>query len=106
MITGSHTRSHQVLSKLTVEEAYEEIVSSIELVDTLVPSQLFRSFCYPYGGYLSFTAEIEQILTDLDVAFSFNVESRDIKSEDYYQRPHALPRFDCNEFPFGNVDSI
>ena len=32
-----------------------------------------------------------------------NVQSKDISQNDIVFRPHALPRFDCNQFPYGKI---
>jgi peptidoglycan/xylan/chitin deacetylase (PgdA/CDA1 family) len=103
MLIGSHTVSHPVLSKLTKEEQKKEIDSSFETLSSFGLSLKTKTFCYPYGGFHSFTNETEQILEEEGCLFSFNVESRDIETEDLLGRRQALPRYDCNEFPFGQV---
>ena len=106
MIIGSHTRTHRLLSKLSMRDALEERDSSFDFLETIVSSQSFRTFCYPYGGFHSFNSSIENALTDRKVEFSFNVESRDLFAKDYLERPQSLPRYNCNEFPFGAVEPI
>ena len=49
----------------------------------------------------SFTPVTEQILSDAKCTFSLNVEPRDATAADFSSRPQALPRYDCNAFPFG-----
>ena len=46
---------------------------------------------------------LRNILRKEKVTYSFNVESREITGEDYIASMNYLPRFDCNEFPFGTV---
>ena len=60
-----------------------------------------ETFCYPYGGFHTFTPETEQLLLSAGSRDSFNVEARDIGPVDLLQRPQALPRYDCNQLPFG-----
>ena len=43
------------------------------------------------------------ILTGNEVEYSFNAESREITYDDIRTSKQHLPRFDCNEFPFGNA---
>jgi peptidoglycan/xylan/chitin deacetylase (PgdA/CDA1 family) len=101
MIIGSHTVSHPVMSKLTKEEQEKEIVESFNFLEEITGGLTLRTFCYPYGGFYSFTEDTEKILEDNGCLFSFNVESRDIDGFDLKNRVHALPRYDCNQFPFG-----
>jgi len=103
MIIGSHTVNHPVLSKLTVSEQNEEIKPSFETLSSLGLELKTKTFCYPYGGFHSFTNETEEILNHENCLFSFNVESRDIEIRDLTHRRQALPRYDCNEFPYGQV---
>ncbi len=101
MVIGSHTVNHLIMSKLSLARQEEEIVDSFEhLMTHIVPLDI-KTFCYPYGGFHTFTKETESLLEKHQVRFSFNVESRDITSNDLHNRKQALPRYDCNEFPYG-----
>lgn len=102
MIVGSHTVSHPVMRKLSLEKQEEEIGNSFAFLEGVLPRLTPKTFCYPYGGFHTFTTQTEQLLTDQNVAFSFNVESRDVNTLDLQNRKQALPRYDCNEFPFGS----
>lgn len=101
MIIGSHTVSHSVMSKLSLNEQESEISDSFELLETVTQGLKIKTFCYPYGGFHTFTAETENILTTEKCLFSFNVEPKDITIEEIQNRPQALPRYDCNYFPHG-----
>lgn len=103
MMIGSHTESHLVLSKLSPADQRSEIQSSFSFLRDNVPGIRHKTFCYPHGGFHTFTELTEKILTENDVLFSFNVEPRDICTDDLLNRPQALPRYDCNQFPFGSV---
>ena len=102
MLIGSHTVNHPVMSKLSSKEQSLEIEDSFKFLQIQIPDLGLKTFCYPYGGFHTFTTETEQLLTDQNVAFSFNVESRDVNTLDLQNRKQALPRYDCNEFPFGS----
>ena len=102
MVLGSHTRSHPVMSRLNVIEQTEQIKSSFEFLDGISSSSL-KTYCHPYGGFHSFNSDTVEILNLEGVHYSFNVESREITDEDLQHFPQAMPRFDCNEFPFGKA---
>ncbi len=103
MIIGSHSVSHHVMSKLDRETQYTEIRASYAFLENVTGGLDVRTFCYPYGGFHSFTAETEALLGDAGTHFSFNVEYRDVSVDDVTLRPQALPRYDCNKFPHGTV---
>lgn len=106
MVLGSHTVTHPVMSKLTIKEQSKEILSSFHLIESIVGKQEIKTFCYPYGGFHTFTAETEDLLEKNSCLFSFNVEPRDITQNDLTSRRQALPRFDCNLFPYGSCRQI
>ncbi|MGK4569284.1 polysaccharide deacetylase family protein [Flavobacterium sp. 3HN19-14] len=101
MIIGSHSVSHPVMSKLSARAQYNEIADSFEILNHMNAIGATKTFCYPYGGFHTFTNETEQLLKNEGCLFSFNVETRDVNLDDIMQRPQALPRYDCNYFPFG-----
>jgi hypothetical protein len=101
MIFGSHTVNHPCLSKLGVAQQKAEIDESFAFLESIIGSHPPKTFCYPYGGFHSFTGETERLLAEAGCCFSFNVEPRDITTADLTNRPQALPRYDCNAFPYG-----
>ena len=101
MIIGSHTVSHRVMSKLSHAEQDVELTRSFEMLERATGGLTCKTFCYPYGGFHTFTRETEQLLIRKKCMFSFNVEARDISPHDMQRRPQALPRYDCNAFPHG-----
>jgi len=101
MLLGSHTVSHPVMRRLSAQEQAEEIDLSFAFLDATVGRLAARTFCYPYGGFHTFTPETERLLVERGCEFSFNVEPRDICAADLADRPQALPRYDCNQFPHG-----
>lgn len=100
MVIGSHSVSHRVMSKLTVDEQRREIRNSMQFLEGVIGRPV-ETFCYPHGGFHTFTAATERLLCEEGVRYSFNVEPRDIEPWDVIERPQALPRYDCNLLPFG-----
>jgi len=103
MIIGSHTINHPVMARLTEQEQNIEIQDSFKFLESITGKLSHRTFCYPYGGYHSFTETTEKLLIQNNCKYSFNVEFRDIEIKDIINRPQALPRYDCNQFKFGQV---
>ena len=100
MVFGGHTISHPVLSKLNHDEMKKEIKLSIDFINHFSP---YKTFAYPYGGFHTFNNNSEKILGKIGVKFSMNVLNEEIKYKDLINRPQALPRFDCNQFPHGKI---
>ncbi|MET0048830.1 MAG: polysaccharide deacetylase family protein [Sedimenticola sp.] len=103
MLIGSHGANHLLFSKLSRPEQNREIAESIEFLENATDHPV-SFFCYPYGGFHSFSELTEELLTENNILASFNVEARDITNEDLQSRPQALPRYDCNQFPYGTAD--
>jgi peptidoglycan/xylan/chitin deacetylase (PgdA/CDA1 family) len=101
-IIGSHTVSHPVMSKLNTSEQQAEINSSFHFLSSKIDIDI-KTYCHPYGGFHSFDKRTIKILNEAEVNFSFNVESRDICDNDLASAIQYLPRYNCNEFPFGKA---
>jgi peptidoglycan/xylan/chitin deacetylase (PgdA/CDA1 family) len=99
MIIGSHGVNHYVMSKLELASQRYEIEDSINFLAAITGK--VTTFCYPYGGFHSFTHETMTLLEKAKINFAFNVESRDVTALDLLECRMALPRYDCNQFPFG-----
>ncbi|MGI9255613.1 MAG: polysaccharide deacetylase family protein [Salinispira sp.] len=102
MIIGSHTHSHPVMSKLDPKEQKQELEISFSILRDLIEGESM-TYCHPYGGFQSFNKHTIDLVNKAGVKFSFNVESRDITAEDFVTSKQHLPRYDCNEFPYGTV---
>jgi peptidoglycan/xylan/chitin deacetylase (PgdA/CDA1 family) len=103
MLIGSHGVTHRVLSTLPLDEQMAEVHHSFRFLDAITGGLRLRTFCYPYGGFHTFTAQTERLLTECGCVCAFNVEPRDIVAADLRVRPQALPRFDCNALPHGRA---
>ena len=102
MVIGSHTVSHPVMSKLSLTEQCNEVSESFNVLSKIC-SLKHKTYSHPYGGFHSFNEDTISVLKDNNVDYSFNVESRQICLSDFKNGRHRLPRFDCNEFPFGKA---
>jgi peptidoglycan/xylan/chitin deacetylase (PgdA/CDA1 family) len=104
MIIGSHSINHFVFSKLSNEDQSREISDSFSFIENIISNLDIKTFCYPYGGFHTFTDFTENTLSENGCDFSFNVESRDVTYEDIINRSQALPRYDCNQFEHGKAN--
>jgi hypothetical protein len=61
------------------------------------------TFCYPFVGKHALTADTVSLLEDAGALCSFDVNPRDITAVDLREGRQALPRYDCNMFPYGRA---
>lgn len=101
-IIGAHTVTHPVMSKLSRPEQCTEIKNLFAFLED-IGCKNRKTYCHPYGGFHSFNDDTIQILHSEKVEYSFNVESRDIEDCDLNSSLQYLPRFNCNQFPFGKA---
>ena len=99
---GGHGAKHLVFSKLDKTAQLNEITACLDFLSKTIEESV-TTFCYPYGGFHTFTETTERLLTEQGCRFSFNVEPRDVEEADIRTRPQALPRYDCNMFPHGRT---
>ena len=83
MIIGGHSVSHPVFSKLAHEDQRQEILECFDFLEDATAGLQLRTFCYPYGGFHSFTATTEELLQEAGCRFSLNVEARDAETGDF-----------------------
>ncbi len=102
MIIGSHTVTHPVMSKISKKEQSIQIIDSFKCLSELGVLKT-KVYCHPFGGFHSFNKATLNILKQQNVEFAFNVESREISPDDISSSRYYLPRFDCNEFEFGEA---
>jgi len=102
MLIGSHTRTHPVMSRLSASEQSSEIGASFAFLSSICKLTLC-TYCHPYGGFHSFNGDTVRLLNEHKVDFSFNVEYREINRQDQLEARQFLPRFDCNQFQFGQA---
>ena len=106
MIIGSHTFSHEVLSNLSPKEQKKEINRSISLLKKKLGKNNISTFCFPYGERYTYNNHTLKILKELKVKASFIVKSKNVSCNKLLSRKLEIPRYDCNEFPFGSIKKI
>ena len=97
MIIGSHSQSHTLLSRLSYREQFKELKNSKIFLENIIKKNI-DTFCYPYGGKISYNDNTLKILKKLKYKLAYSVEYRDISFKDIKQKPYELPRYDCNLF--------
>ena len=97
MIIGSHSESHTLLSRLSFKKQFEEIKNSKIFLEKIINKNI-DTFCYPYGGKISYNKNTLKILKKLKFKLAYTVEYRDINFKDIKNKPYELPRYDCNLF--------
>jgi peptidoglycan/xylan/chitin deacetylase (PgdA/CDA1 family) len=104
MKIGSHSRTHRLLSLLSDDEALKELSESKNTLEEILSKEV-DEFCYPYGGPHSYNENIKKSLSKLNYVVAHDVSPYQYSKIDFRNR-YALPRFDCNEFPFGITQSL
>lgn len=93
---GYHTRSHRMLSRLGVREQGLEISGGVEWLAGLT-GQRTVTFCYPWGGAATYTADTVRLLRAGGYSLAFNTIRRPavVGTDD----PFELPRVDTRDLP-------
>jgi peptidoglycan/xylan/chitin deacetylase (PgdA/CDA1 family) len=103
MHVGSHSVTHTVMSKLSPDNQRRELNRGFGFLSNLLGELPVRSYCHPYGGSHSYTEETLSLLESAGCLFSFDVDSRPITTGVLRDERHRLPRYDCNEFRYGDA---
>jgi len=97
MIIGSHGESHTLLSRLSYRQQLKELKNSKIFLEKIINKNI-DTFCYPYGGKVSYNDNTLKILKELKYKLAYSVEYRDISLRNIKKKPYELPRYDCNLF--------
>jgi len=97
MLIGSHGESHTLLSRLPYREQFKELNNSKIFLEKIINKNI-DTFCYPYGGRISYNDNTLKILKKLKYKLAYSVQYRDISLKDIQRKPYELPRYDCNLF--------
>lgn len=93
---GYHTRSHRMLSRLGVEEQDAELRQGVSWIRDLT-GQASVTFCYPWGGPKTYTADTLRLLESCGYSLAFNTVRRrtDVARDGRFE----LPRLDTRDLP-------
>jgi peptidoglycan/xylan/chitin deacetylase (PgdA/CDA1 family) len=96
MVFGYHTRSHRMLSRLSVDEQRAEVSDGTAWIRELT-GQASVPFCYPWGGRQTYTPETVRIVLETGYSLAFNTVRRRaaFDTDDRFE----LPRFDTRDLP-------
>ncbi len=96
MAFGYHTRSHRMLSRLSPDEQAGELMDGVAWIRGLT-GQARTSFCYPWGGPGTYTAETLRLLEQAGYSMAFNTVRRrfDAARDGRFE----LPRLDTRDLP-------
>ena len=97
MVIGSHSESHTLLPRLSYRNQIKELKNSKIFLEKIINKSV-DTFCYPYGGKISYNSNTLNILKKLKYKLAYSVEYRDISFKDIQKNPYELPRYDCNLF--------
>lgn len=104
MKIGSHACTHRLLSLLDEKEIHYELSHSRDALEEILDIKV-DEFCYPYGGSHSYSPFVKRKLLELGYQVAHDVYPKQISKADFEAR-FALPRFNCNELPFGTAYSL
>jgi len=96
MTFGYHTRSHQMLSRLDVSRQREELEAGVTWVRELT-GQREVSFCYPWGGPGTYTADTVDLLGSLGYSMAFCTVRR--RANTATDGRFEVPRLDTRDLP-------
>ncbi len=96
MSFGYHTRTHRMLARIPVEEQRLELQGGVRWITSLT-GQGSVSFCYPWGGPGTYTADTVRLLDEAGYSVAFNTERRaaDVAVDGRFE----LPRYDTRDLP-------
>jgi len=73
MDIGSHTRSHRILSHLSIDEQRFELMTSKEILESRTGGRI-DALAYPVGGFATYTVETKRLARECGFRVGFNFE--------------------------------
>jgi hypothetical protein len=96
MSFGYHTRTHRMLSRLSASEQADELRDGVGWIRGLT-GQAGVSFCYPWGGPQTYSADTVRLLDAFGYSMAFNTERCPAQLE--RDGRFELPRLDTRDLP-------
>jgi peptidoglycan/xylan/chitin deacetylase (PgdA/CDA1 family) len=95
-VFGYHTRSHRMLSRLSIEDQRQELADGVDWIRGLTGQQSVP-FCYPWGGPRTYTADTVGALEGFGYSLAFNTVRRRLRIG--HDGRFELPRYDTRDLP-------
>ena len=102
MGVGPHGHTHAVLSLLDEDRQKQEILQSCDVLESLGGNRSW-GYCYAHGIRDAFSPASERIAAEVGCPFAFAMADQDVTKPLKQSDTFALPRHNCNRFPFGAV---
>ena len=102
MGVGPHSHTHEISIRLSSDQQKKEIALSCDFVEANGGSRQW-GYCYPYGSRSAFSQKTQSAVAEAGCPFAFALDARDIATPLSEVERYALPRYNCNAFPYGAV---
>ncbi len=93
---GGHTKSHPILSKISLTEARLEVADSKALIESELDQPL-RAFAYPNGQYNDFNKDLESLLKEVGFEAAFSLIPGPTSFYEVKQNSYAIRRIYMNQ---------
>ena len=103
-MVGGHGADHRILSELDGETQKENLERNIEYISDSIGNQCWY-FSYPHGVDGTYNEQTCRVLGDLGVKVAYRVASKDVDFVLTDENRFHIPRFNCNEFKYGQIAS-
>jgi peptidoglycan/xylan/chitin deacetylase (PgdA/CDA1 family) len=88
---GSHTISHPILTRISIEQVKEELVESKKRIEAEIGMPV-KSFAYPNGGVADFTPRISGLLRESGYHLAFSLIPGPTSFATVKENPYAIRR--------------
>lgn len=88
---GSHTLSHPILTRISLDQVRTEVVESKRRIEEEIGKPIF-SFAYPNGGAADFNSAIQNILKQAGYSFAFSLMPGPTTYNTLRRKPYAIRR--------------
>lgn len=88
---GGHTMSHPILTRISLEEAKDEIVNSKNKIEQEIGVPVI-SFAYPNGGETDFSQDVMRIVSEAGIPIAFSLLSGPTSYKTVMQQPLSIRR--------------
>ncbi len=93
---GGHTKSHPILSRVSLGQARSEVVDSKTRIEEELGEPL-RAFAYPNGQQNDFNKDLEALLQDVGFEVAFSLIPGPTSFNEVWENPYAIRRLYMNQ---------